>query len=179
MVPPFTQSLYKGLQSPMQSGPGHFVDLLSQYACSLHSQWLPYLNTSGLLLLQGICPCCSPCWEGFPLLPPIHPYTHPLTSYRHLFKCHLLNEPFPDHPGASLVAQMVKNLPAMQETQVWSLDQEDPLEEGMATHSSILAWRIPWTEELGWLQSMGSQGVGHDWATNTFTFPSTFKHLVL
>ena len=158
MVPPFTQSLYKGLQSPMQSGPGHFVDLLSQYACSLHSQWLPYLNTSGLLLLQGICPCCSPCWEGFPLLPPIHPYTHPLTSYRHLFKCHLHNEPFPDHPGASLVAQTVKNRPAMQETQVW---------------------RIPWTEELGWLQSMGSQGVGHDWATNTFTFPSTFKHLVL
>ena len=52
---------------------------------------------------------------------------------------------------ASLVAQMVKNLPAMQETQVRSLDQEDPLEKGMATHSSILAWRIPGTEEPGWL----------------------------
>ena len=57
---------------------------------------------------------------------------------------------------------MVKNLPAMQETQVRSLSQEDPLEKGMATHSSILAWRIPWTEEPGMLQSMGSQRVGHD-----------------
>ena len=57
---------------------------------------------------------------------------------------------------------MVKNLPAMQETQVQSLDQEDPLEKGMGTHSSILAWRIPWTEEPGGLQSMGSLRVGHD-----------------
>ena len=62
----------------------------------------------------------------------------------------------------SLVAQMVKNVPAMQETWVRSLDWEDPLEEGMATHSSILTWRIPWTEEPGGLQSMGSQRVGHD-----------------
>ena len=57
---------------------------------------------------------------------------------------------------------MVKNLPAMQETQVRSLGQEDPLEKGMATHSSILAWRIPWTEEHSGLQSMGLQRVGHD-----------------
>ena len=57
---------------------------------------------------------------------------------------------------------MVKNLPALQETQVQSLGQEDPLEEEMATHSSILAWRIPWTEEPGGLQSMGLQRVGHD-----------------
>ena len=62
---------------------------------------------------------------------------------------------------ASLVAQMVKNLPAMRETWVRSLGWEDPLEEGVATHSSILAWRIPWTEEAGLLQSMGSQRVGH------------------
>ena len=61
-----------------------------------------------------------------------------------------------------LVAQMVKNLPAMQETQVQSLDLEDPLEKGIATHSSILAWRIPWTEEPGRLQSMESQRVRHD-----------------
>ena len=54
-----------------------------------------------------------------------------------------------------LVAQTVKSLPAMQETQVLSLDQEDPLEKGMATHSSILAWKIPWIEEPGGLQSMG------------------------
>ena len=56
----------------------------------------------------------------------------------------------------------VKNLPTRQETQVRSLGQEDHLEKGMATHSSILAWRIPWTEEPGGLWSMGSQRVGHD-----------------
>ena len=61
-----------------------------------------------------------------------------------------------------LVAQMVKNLPVMQETQVRFLGQEDPLEKGMATHSSILVWRIPWTEEPGGLQSMGSKRVRHD-----------------
>ena len=59
------------------------------------------------------------------------------------------------------MAQTVKNLPAMQETQVQSLGREDPLEKGMATHSSILAWRISWTEEPGELQSMGSKKVGH------------------
>ena len=63
---------------------------------------------------------------------------------------------------ASLVTQMVKNLPAMQETWVPSLGREDPLEKGMATHSSILAWRSPWTEEPGGLQSMGSKRVGLD-----------------
>ena len=62
----------------------------------------------------------------------------------------------------SQVAQWVKNLPAMQEMQVQSLGQEDPLEEGMATQSSILAWRIPWTEESGGLQSMGLLRVRHD-----------------
>ena len=60
------------------------------------------------------------------------------------------------------MAQTVKHLPAMQETRVQSLGKEDPLEKEMATHSSILAWKIPWMEEPGRLQSMGSQGVGHD-----------------
>ena len=60
------------------------------------------------------------------------------------------------------MAQTVKNLAAMQETWVQSLGQEDPLEKEMATHSSILAWRIPWTEEPGGLQSMGLQRVGHN-----------------
>jgi len=64
---------------------------------------------------------------------------------------------------------MVKNLPAMQETQVWSPGWEDPLEKGMATHSSILAWRIPWTKEPGGLQSMRLQRAGHNWATNAHT----------
>ena len=62
---------------------------------------------------------------------------------------------------ASLVAQSVKNLPAMQDTWVQSLGQEDPLEKETATHSSILAWRIPWTEKPGGLESMGLQRVGH------------------
>ena len=66
----------------------------------------------------------------------------------------------------SLVAQTVKNLPAMQETMVRSLGWEDPLEKDLAAHSRILAWRIPWTEEPGGLQSMGSQRVGHNWLTN-------------
>ena len=72
----------------------------------------------------------------------------------------------------SLVAQSVKNLPAVQETRVQSLGWEDPLEKEMATHSSILAWKISWTEESGGLQSMGSQSVGHDWATNTYLYNS-------
>ena len=63
---------------------------------------------------------------------------------------------------ASLVAQLVKNPPTMRETWVRSLGGEDPLEKGKATHSSILAWRIPWTEEPGRLQSMGLQRIGHD-----------------
>ena len=67
-----------------------------------------------------------------------------------------------DQGLASLVAQRLKRLPAMQETRVQSLGQEDPLEKEMATHSSILAWRIPWMEEPGGLQSTGLQRVGHD-----------------
>ena len=67
------------------------------------------------------------------------------------------------HYGASLIAQLVKNLPAMREIWVWSLGCEDPLEKGKATHSSILAWRIPWT-----ILSMGWQKVRHNWVTFTF-----------
>ena len=78
----------------------------------------------------------------------------------------ILNEMgIPDHLTrlqASLVAQTVKRLPTMWETRVRSLGWEDPLEKEMATHSSTLAWKIPWTEEPGRLQSMGSQRVGHD-----------------
>ena len=72
----------------------------------------------------------------------------------------------PTQNRASLLAQRLKRLPAMRETWVRSLGQEDPLEKEMSTHSSILAWRIPWTEELGGLQSMGSQRVGHNRATS-------------
>ena len=71
-----------------------------------------------------------------------------------------------DFPGGS----DVKNLPAVQETQVQSLGWEDPLEKRMATHPSIPVWGMPWIEELGGPQSMGSQRVRHDWVTSTFTF---------
>ena len=74
---------------------------------------------------------------------------------------------------ASLVAQLVMKPPAKQETQVWLLSQEDTVEEEMATHCSIRTCSIPWTGEPGGLYSMGSQRVGHDWATNIFTFYST------
>ena len=69
---------------------------------------------------------------------------------------------------ASLVTQTEKNVLAMQETRVRSLGLEDPLEEGMATYSNILVWKIPWTEEPGRLQSMSSQRVRHDRATHTY-----------
>ena len=80
----------------------------------------------------------------------------------------------------SLVAQMVKNLPAMWEMWIWSLGQEDPLEKGMETYSSILAWENPWTEELGELQSIGLPRIQHNWVNDTFFFfpnsvsPQTF-----
>ena len=69
------------------------------------------------------------------------------------------------HWGHLMVAQMVNNLPSVQETWVQSMGREDSLEKGMATHSSILAWRILWIEKLGGLQSMGLKRVRHDWAT--------------
>ena len=70
--------------------------------------------------------------------------------------------------------QMVENLPAMQETHVRSLGWNDTVEKGMATQSSILAWRIPWTEEPGELESMGSQRIRHDWSTKTFRILLSF-----
>ena len=95
-------------------------------------------------------------------------FTHSLTS---VFTC---------GTGASLVPQTVKNLPAMWQTRVWSLGQEDSLEKGLATHSRVLALRISWTEEPGGLESMSLQRVRHDWVdwvTNTFTFPKLPSHL--
>ena len=79
---------------------------------------------------------------------------------------------------ASLVAQMVKNLPTIQETQVQFLGQEDPLEKRMATHSNILAWKIPWTEEPSRPQSMGLWTVGQNWMTNTSTCEYLNQNLV-
>ena len=76
------------------------------------------------------------------------------------------NKLFSIYYGVRVLAQRVKRLPAKQETWVRSLGQEDPLEKEMATHSSILAWKIPWTEKPGRLQSVGSQRVRHDWVTS-------------
>ena len=76
-----------------------------------------------------------------------------IISHSTLYKCYMFK---------CKVVQTIKNLPAMQETQVRSLGQDDPLGEEMATHSSILAWRIPWTEESGSIQSMGLQRVRHN-----------------
>ena len=82
--------------------------------------------------------------------------------YTHIYMQSFLNDLI-KVSGASLMAQLVKNLPAMQEILVWSLGWEDPLEKGKATHSSVVAWRIPWMSPWG-------RRVGHDWATFTFTF---------
>ena len=79
-------------------------------------------------------------------------------------------------PLTSLVAQMVKRLPTMRETQVRSLGWEDPLEKEMAIHSSTLAWKIPWMEECGRLQSMGSQRVGHNWVTSLHPHWNFYPH---
>ena len=101
-------------------------------------------------------------------------HTHPICkALKALLKFKILQM------GASLVTQTIKNLPAMQETWVWSLGQEDPLEEGMAAHSSILAWEIPWTEEPGWQQSMGSQRVKHNWTTKHSTAQQRPKVVLL
>ena len=81
--------------------------------------------------------------------------------------------------GASLIAQLVKNLPIVQETWVWSLGWDDPLEKEMATHSSILAWKISWTEEPGELQSIGLQRVEHDWATNTYLLTWVYEDILI
>ena len=77
--------------------------------------------------------------------------------------------------ATSLVAQTEKHLPTILETWVQSLGQEDPQEKEIAIHSSILAWRIPWTEEAGGLQSMGSQRVGHDLVINIYTHGTNSK----
>ena len=125
-----------------------------------------------------MAPCCT-----ISQLSASSPYCPPLGEIPTCYRCFNM----PSSPSSlcilhmlflwlsSLVTQMVKNLSAMQETPVWSLGREDPLEKKMATHSSILVWRIPWTEDPGGLQLMGSQRVGHDWATNTFT-SSDWKH---
>ena len=95
-------------------------------------------------------------YTGLPLLTSLCTLENIFNFFSLIF-CHVSQ-----HVGASLVAQRIKRLPPMQETRVPSLSWEDPLEKEMVTHSSILAWRIPWTEKPGRLQSTGSQRVGHN-----------------
>ena len=111
------------------------------------------------------------CWSGLPFPSPgdlpnpgIEPRSPTLQADA------LPSEPpgkhYINNKQVFLVAQIGKRLPPMRETRVWPLGWEDPLEKEMTTHSSTLAWIIPWMEEHGRLQSMGSQRVGHDWATS-------------
>ena len=123
---------------------------------TLSAFWLHFSNN-----IRSVCVCVTFWW--------FLQYFKPSTGIR-----------------ASLVVQRLKCLPAMRETWVRSLGPEDPLEKEMATHSSILAWRTPWTEEPGGLQSTGSQRVGHDWATSHTCTPlktrmmgSVFSYKVL
>ena len=101
-------------------------------------------------------------WSGLPF-PPLGDLPDPGIVPESPASPALQADSLPTEPwgSPSLVAQMVKNQPAMRETQIQSLGREDPLEKGMATHSSILAWRFPWIEKPGRLQSMGFQTVGH------------------
>ena len=115
----------------------------------------------------SIC-CHAQLCQSIQTVQNMHSSSRDQPQFIHL--CTPGNNPLFSTKLASRVAQTVKNLPAMQETWVQVLGREDPLEEEMATHSSILAWRIPWTEEPGGLQSMGSPRVGHNSETNTFTF---------
>ena len=115
--------------------------------CLCRGQWLPAIPWCSLAC-QSITPTCASVFTG----PTFLSVSKSPSSYKN---------------RVSLVGQMVKRLPTMWETWVRSLGWEDPLEKEMATHSSILAWKIPWTEDPGRLQSMGSQRVGCDFASLT------------
>ena len=119
---------------------------------------------------------CLPHWQADSL--PLSHCGSPSSCFSTQLKCPFWEKPSlaPDIKWVSLsftivsqVAQMVKNPPAMPETCAQSLGWEDPLEKGMATHSIILSWRIPWTEEPGGLRFMGLQTLGHHWSTFTLT----------
>ena len=136
------------------------VDINEIYNCtsSVHAKSLPSCLTLGYAMEEDIATLSSILAWRIPWTEHIQRWF----SYIIIIYSFVL--------GSFLVAQMEKNLSAVQDPRVQTLSWEDPLERGMATHSSILAWRIPWTEEPGRLQSMGLQRVRNDWATNTFTF---------
>ena len=127
----------------------------------LESQLPHYSPPETILWTAYICLILCTMWYLTSLT---HPFLNPLPLLLLFFIGFFIPSV---GPGASLVAQMVKNLSAKWETWVQSLGRVHPLEKGTATQSSILYWRIPCTEKPGGLQSMRSQRVGHDWATNT------------
>ena len=163
--------------------------------------WCPAVSISHHGTSLSLLPCCHVVLppssfigyqllkipvDGFTVFSPIgwyslrdQEYIFKYTLYKMWLSTHILESDYPHSWWASLVAQMVKNLPAMQETWVWSLSQEDPLKKGMATHFHILSRRLPWTEEPVRLQPMGLQRVWHDWATNTQNTIPNFLNLIL
>ena len=146
----------QGTEMLMQASAGINCVLAASSLVLLNSELIFYktmLVTLPLLALGSIRFLHDPqtCIHG------LHEVAKSITSHREV-----LDNLLPLGDRASQVAWMVNNLLVMQETRVRSLGWEDPLEKGMATHSSILAWRIPRTEEPGGLQSMGSHRVGHD-----------------
>ena len=142
------------LATPMDcSLPGYSVHGIFQARVL---EWVSYFLLQGIFLTQGSTPGLLHCTHT------LYPLSHQgELDHSALFK---------QSSQSSLVAQMVNNLPATQETWDWSLGQKDPPEKGMAAQSSILAWTTPWTEEPGRLPSMGSQRVGQDWAGNTLKY---------
>ena len=133
--------------------------------CTVHGNTLPISHGRNPTSLQALA-------QNHPLPPKtVLPISFLLPSFWRLNWSFLpQNSLSLYYSRASLVAQMVKHLPATQATQLQCLGWEEPLGKGMATHSSILTWRIPWTEEHEGLESMGLQRVGYNWAANTFTF---------
>ena len=132
----------------------------------------------GIFLTQGWNPGLPPCLRTLYQLshkgsPTNNQDNNNNSSNRYLLSTYSVLNPC----WTSLVAQNVKHLPTMQETRVQSLGWEDLLEKEMATHSSSLTWKIPWTEEPGRLQSVGSQRVGHNWVTSVFHFFQFFTIL--
>ena len=144
------------------------------YQLQKHLRFLCLIILSGVISLLFSSSMLGTYQPGeflfqFPIFLPFHT-VHGVLKARILkwFTVSFSSEP---RSWISLVAQMAKHLPTMRETWVRSLGQEDPLEKEMATHTSILAWRIPWMEESGGLHSVGSQRVRHDWVTSLhFTY---------
>ena len=122
----------------------------------------PNLATPWTVATQAPLPMGFSRQEYWSRLPPPPPGDLPNPEIESLSPTWQVDSLLLAPPGASLVAQLEKNLPAMWETWVQSLGLEESLEKGTATHAGILAWRIPWAEESGGLQSLGSQRVGHD-----------------